>query len=110
MGFQIELSYFFYKQFHANQWIEARYAFGQYTLALQKDKKQLTSIQIKFSRRTAAYSLLDHKGNEQTFEESKVEGVDEKLRRHKSQWLLHVTIMTNNRIPNVMLNKWTKTT
>jgi hypothetical protein len=64
MGLQIELSYFFYKQFHAEKWIEARYAFPQYTVALQKNKKQPTSIEIKFFRRTAGYSLLDHKGNE----------------------------------------------
>jgi len=35
---------------------------------------------------------------------SKLEPSDEKLKRYKSQWLRHVTIMTNKMIPNVMMN------
>ena len=34
----------------------------------------------------------------------KVEAVDEKLRRHKSNWLRHVTRMNNNKITKIMLN------
>jgi len=34
----------------------------------------------------------------------KVEPVEEKLRRYKSNWLLHVTRMNNNRMPKIMLN------
>jgi len=37
-------------------------------------------------------------------EELKVEPDDKKLRRYKSNWLQHVTIMTNNRMTKVMLN------
>jgi hypothetical protein len=37
-------------------------------------------------------------------EELKVEPVDEKLRRYKSNWLKHVTGMNNNRMPKIMLN------
>jgi len=37
-------------------------------------------------------------------EELIVEPVDEKLRRHKSNWLLgHVTRTNNNRMPKIML-------
>jgi hypothetical protein len=36
-------------------------------------------------------------------EELKVEPVDERLRRYKSNWL-HVTRMNNNMTPKIMLN------
>jgi len=46
-------------------------------------------------------------------EELKVEPVDEKLRRYKSNRLRHVPRMSNNRSPKMILNyrpKWTKMT
>jgi len=49
----------------------------------KKDKKKLTSIKMTFFRRTAGCTLFDHKRNEKTLEELKVEPVDEKLRRYK---------------------------
>ena len=39
-----------------------------------------------------------------TFGTTLVEPVDEKLRRYKSNWLRHVRIMNNNRVPKIMLN------
>ena len=48
-------------------------------------------------------TLFDHKRNDDIWEELKVEPVDEKLRRHKSNWL-HVTWMNSNRMPNITLN------
>jgi hypothetical protein len=45
-----------------------------------------------------------YKRNEEILEESKVEPVDKKLRRYKSNWLRHVTRMNTNRIPKVLLN------
>jgi hypothetical protein len=50
----------------------------------QKDNERLTSIEIKFFRRRAGYTLFEHKRNEEILEELKVEPVDEKLRRCKS--------------------------
>jgi hypothetical protein len=38
---------------------------------------------IKFFRRTAGYSLFDHKRKGKIWEEMKVEPVDERLRRYK---------------------------
>jgi hypothetical protein len=59
---------------------------------------------MKFFRRTAGYTLFDHKRNEEILEDLKVEPVDQKLRRHKSNWLQHVKRMNNNMMPKVMLN------
>jgi len=58
---------------------------------------------MKFLRRTAEYTLFDHKTNEEILEELRVEPDDEKLRRYKSNWLLHVTRMNNNRMPEIMM-------
>jgi len=43
----------------------------------------VTSAEMKFFRRTAGYTLFDHKSNEEILEELKAETVDEKLRRYK---------------------------
>jgi len=59
---------------------------------------------MKFLRRTVEYTLFDHKKNEEILEELTVEPDDEKLRRYKSNWLLHVTRMNNNRMPEIMMN------
>jgi len=48
---------------------------------MEKDKKQLTSIEMKFFRRKAWSTLFGHKRNEEILEEVKVEPVEEKLRR-----------------------------
>jgi len=41
----------------------------------------LTSVEMKFFRRTAGYTLFNHKRKEEILEELKLEPVDEKLRR-----------------------------
>jgi hypothetical protein len=53
--------------------------------------------------RTVGYPLFDHKRNGEILEELKVEPVDEKHRRYKSNWLQHVTRL-NIRMPKVMVN------
>jgi hypothetical protein len=60
----------------------------------------LTSIKVKFFART----VFDHKRNEEILEALKVEPVDEKLRRYKSDWLRHVTRMNSSQMLNVMVN------
>jgi len=62
-------------------------------------KKPLTSVEMKSFRRTAGYTLFDHKSNEEILEEFKIEPADEKLSRYKSNWLRHVTRMDSNRMP-----------
>jgi hypothetical protein len=55
---------------------------------------------MKFFRRTAGYTFIYHKRNERHFR--KVEQVDEKHRRYKSNWPRHVRRMDNNRAKNIL--------
>jgi hypothetical protein len=48
--------------------------------------------------------FFDHKRNEEILEELKVDPVDKKLGRYKSNWLQHVARMNNNRMPKIMLH------
>ena len=59
---------------------------------------------MKFFRRTAGYTLVDHKRNEEILAELTVEPADEKLRRYKLNWLRRVTRMNRSRMVKVMLN------
>ena len=68
----------------------------------QKDKKWLSSIELKFFWRTAGHTLFDQKLNEEILEELKAEPVGKKLRLYKSNCPWHVTRMNNNRMPKVM--------
>jgi hypothetical protein len=69
----------------------------------KKDKKWLTSIEIKIFR-TDGYTRFDYKRNEEILEGLKIEPVDEKLRRYKSNWPRHVKRMNNNKMTKIMLN------
>jgi len=60
----------------------------------KKDKKQLPSIEMKFFRRIARYTLFDRKRR----------NFDEKLRRFKSNWLRHVTSTNSSRTVEIVLN------
>jgi hypothetical protein len=58
-------------------------SYGSKMQTLRKNYKTLlTSIVMKFFRKTARYTLFGHKRNEEILEEMKV--VREKLRRYKS--------------------------
>ena len=51
-------------------------------LTLRKIYKEwLTSVGMKFFKRTTGYTIFGHKRNEEILEELKIEEVDKKLRR-----------------------------
>jgi hypothetical protein len=54
-------------------------------------------------RRIAGYTLFAHKINEDILQELKLELVDQKLRRYKSNWLRYIKRMNNNVMPKTML-------
>jgi len=70
----------------------------------KKRIKKLTSIDMKFFRGTTRYTIFDHKMNSEILEGLKIEPVDEKLRRYKSNWLRHVTRLNSKRMSKIILN------
>jgi hypothetical protein len=70
---------------------------------LDLQKKRFTPIEMKFQKNNRVQPW-DHKRYKEILEELKVEPADEKLRRCKSNWLLHVTRMNSNRKSRIMLN------
>jgi len=45
----------------------------------QRDIRRLKTTEMEFMRRTAGYSLLDHRKNENILEELKVDPIENKL-------------------------------
>ena len=72
----------------------------------ERDRDKMTdiTIEMKFFGRRARYNRCDHKRKGEILEELKVEPVDDRLRRYKSNWLWHLTKMNNNMMPKIMLN------
>ncbi|KAJ4437338.1 hypothetical protein ANN_17477 [Periplaneta americana] len=69
----------------------------------KKDVNRIKATEMKFLRRTAGYTLLDRKRNEEILEQLEVESVEEKISRYKFNWLDHVRRMENSRIPKIMM-------
>jgi len=58
---------------------------------------------MKFTRRTAGYSLLGHKRNETILEELKVDSVEKKLAQYKQKWLNHDSRIEDSRHPKQLV-------
>ncbi|KAJ4438046.1 hypothetical protein ANN_13985 [Periplaneta americana] len=67
----------------------------------KKDMNRIKATEMKFFR-TAGYTLLDRKRNEEILEQLEVESVEEKI-KYKFNWLDHVRKMVNSRIPKIMM-------
>lgn len=68
-----------------------------------QDERRLTTAEMRFLRKTAGYSLLDHKRNDAIVEELKVQPVIKYLQEYRAQWFQHVRRMDCSRIPKQIL-------
>jgi hypothetical protein len=59
---------------------------------------------MKYLRRTAGYTLLDHKRNKEILEELHVTPLEDKLCTYRHKWFQHVHRMEYNRLPKPLLN------
>jgi hypothetical protein len=59
---------------------------------------------MKYLRRTAGYTLLDHKRNEEILEELHVTPLEDKLCTYRHKWFQRVYRMEDNRLPKQLLN------
>ncbi|KAJ4445670.1 hypothetical protein ANN_12354 [Periplaneta americana] len=67
------------------------------------DVQRLTTAEMRFLRRTAGYSLLDHKRNELITKELKITPIYEHLNHYRQKWLNHVNRMDRSRLPTQIL-------
>jgi hypothetical protein len=70
----------------------------------QCDKNRLRTAEMKYLRRTARYTLLDHKRNEEILEELHVTPLEDKLCTYRHKWFKHVHRMEDNRLPKQLVN------
>jgi len=78
--------------------------YGSEIFYLYKKGQKTPSINIDYIfQKNGGVHLFDYKRKKEIPEELKVEPIDEKLSRCKSNWLRHATRM-GSRIPKIMLN------
>jgi hypothetical protein len=58
---------------------------------------------MKYLRRTAGYTLLDHKSNEEILE-LHVTPLEDRLCTYRHKWFQHVHRMEDNRLPKQLVN------
>jgi hypothetical protein len=59
---------------------------------------------MKYLLRTAGYTLLNHKRNEEMLEELHVTPLEDKLCTYRHKWFQHVHRMEDNRLRKQLLN------
>jgi hypothetical protein len=69
----------------------------------QQHKSRLKAPEMKFLRRTAGYTLLDHKKNENILQELNITPVLEKITKYGHNWIKHVHRMNNSRFPKALI-------
>jgi ABC-type ATPase involved in cell division len=70
--------------------------YGREIWTLTQDKSRLKASEIKFLRRTAGYTLLDHKKNENILQELNTTPVLENITKYRHNWAKHVHRMNNS--------------
>jgi hypothetical protein len=58
---------------------------------------------MKFMMKTAKYTWLDYKRNQDITEELKMQPVMEKINNYKNKWIQHVRRMDRARLPHAIL-------
>jgi hypothetical protein len=58
---------------------------------------------MKFLRRTAGYTLLDHKKNEDILQKLNTTSVLKKITKYRHNWVKHFHRMNNSRFPKALI-------
>jgi len=66
------------------------------------DARRITAAEMKYMRRTAAYTWTDYKTNVQIAKELKITPILDKLMEYKRSWIQYVNRTPRNRLPRVM--------
>jgi hypothetical protein len=68
------------------------------------DERRLQAAEIKFMRKTAGFTLWDHKRNEQVLKSLKVGTNFKFIQNYRVNWKEHTERMDSSRIPNNLFN------
>jgi hypothetical protein len=68
------------------------------------DERSLQAAEMKFMRKTAGFTLWDHKRNEEILKYLKVEPVSKFIQNYWAKWKEHIERMDSSRNPNNLLN------
>lgn len=68
------------------------------------DSQRLTAAEMRFMRRTAGYTRMDHIKNFDIMKELQIEPITEYLQKYRQNWRSHVIRMPRSRIPRQILN------
>jgi hypothetical protein len=69
----------------------------------QQDKSRLKASEMKFLRRTAGYTLLDRKKNEDILQELNTTPVLENITKYRHNWVKHIHCMNSSRFPKALI-------
>jgi len=67
-----------------------------------RDARRITAAEMKYMRRTAAYTWTDYKTNAQIAKELEITSVLDKLLEYKRNCIQHVNRMPRDRLPRIM--------
>jgi hypothetical protein len=70
---------------------------------IKSNQGRLKASEIKFLRRTAGYTLVDYKKNEDILQELNTTPVLEKITKYKHNWVKHVHCMNNSIFPKTLI-------
>jgi hypothetical protein len=81
-------------------WQRKALSYGSEAWTIKKaDEKRLQASEMKFMRRTAGYTLFDHKQSEDILKELQIELVITHVQNYCTNWRNHVRRMEKMRIP-----------
>ncbi|KAJ4443944.1 hypothetical protein ANN_05733, partial [Periplaneta americana] len=69
----------------------------------QRDISRLRSAEKKYLRRTAGYTLLDHKRNKDILQKLNMQPLEEKITEYRNRWLEHISRKEAGRTTQEML-------
>ncbi|KAJ4438692.1 hypothetical protein ANN_14639 [Periplaneta americana] len=80
-------------------------AYGSEAWTLRKcDERRLTTAEMRFMRKTAGYSLLDHHRNVEILKKLKIDSTVHYLQQYRLQWQTHAKRMDRSRWPRQILS------
>jgi hypothetical protein len=69
----------------------------------EQDESRIIAAEVKFLRKTAQYTLYDHKKNWDIIKELNTQSIIEKISKYKNKWMQHVRRMDRSRLLRAIL-------